>query len=521
MTILEAMRAAVGHYQAGRFNEAEQLFQAIIGQEPENPYALNFLGLVHKQRGQVKEAVALMRRSIANNPPIANLYTNFAGLLLTVGDLKGAEEVSQQAMEHDSQSAQAYLDRGQARWRMGRHEEAIVDFQQSIELDPTRFDAHSTFGLCLMDQGKLDQAIAELRQAVELDPENAVHRANLGTALLAAHRIDAAKTSYRQAIEAVPYEPMFHVSLGMALLTAGDYEAGWPEFDWRLQVPAINPLPRIYIQPRWDGTSMAGNTLLVYHEEGLNDSIQFARFIAKVAAGGVTVIVECRPDLAVLFKGVTGVAGVVLRGGDVLPSFNAHCSMLSLPTCLKIDLENLPNQTPYFSIPAARTDRMKKRIEQFAGEAKLRVGLSWSSAGPGLSPERDRLPQLSVLAPLADVPGVRWYGMGPAKVAGQSLNGTELVDLPISFSDFADVAAAIENLDLVISGDSAVAHVAGALGKETWTLLPYSADWRWLLDREDSPWYPSMRLFRQPAPHDWSTVAAKVADALRAKAAER
>ena len=521
MTILEAMRTAIGHYQAGRFNEAEQLFHAILAQQPEDPYALNFLGLVHKQRGQVKEAVALMRRSIANNPPIASLYTNLAGVLLTAGDLKGADEASQQAMEHDSQSAQAYLDRGQARWRMGRHEEAVADFQQSIELDPTRFDSHSTYGLCLMDQGKLDEAIAELQKAAEIDPENAVHRANLGTALLSAHRIDEAIASYRQAIEAVPYEPMYHVSLGMALLTKGDYDAGWPEFDWRLQVPSINPLPRIYIQPRWDGSPLAGKTLLIYHEEGLNDSIQFARFIANVAAGGVTVIVECRADLAVLLTGVTGVAGVVLRGGDALPSFDAHCSLLSLPMRSKINLENLPHQTPYFSIPVARTDRMKKRIEQFAGEAKLRVGLSWSLAGPGVSPERDRLPQLSVLAPLADVQGVRWYGMGPAKVAGQSLNGTELVDLPISFSDFADVAAAIENLDLIITGDSAVAHLAGAMGKETWTLLPYSADWRWLLDREDSPWYPSMRLFRQPAPHDWSTVAAKVADVLRKKVAER
>jgi len=519
MTILEAMRTAIGHYQANRFNEAEQLFQAILGQQPEDPYALNFLGLVHKQRGQMKEAVALMRRSIANNPPIANLYTNLAGVLLSIGDLKGAEEVCQQALEHDSMSAQAFLDRGQARWRMGRHEEAVADFQQSIELDPLRFDSHSTYGLCLMDQGKLDEAIAELQKAADIDPENAMHRANLGTALLSAHRVDDAAASYRQAIEAVPYEPMYHVSLGMALLTGGDYDAGWPEFDWRLQVPSINPQPRIYIQPRWDGSPIAGKTLLVYHEEGLNDSIQFARFIAKVAAGGVTVIVECRADLAVLFKGVTGVAGVVLRGGQELPSFDTHCSLLSLPMRSRINLENLPNQTPYFSIPSARTDRMKKRIDQFAGDAKLRVGLSWSNTAPGRPAELDRLPQLSVLAPLADVAGVRWYGLGPAMVAGQSLNGTELVELPTSFSDFADVAAAVQNLDLVITGDTAVAHVAGAMGKETWTLLPFSADWRWLLDREDSPWYPSMRLFRQPAPHDWTTVAAKVADALRAKVA--
>jgi hypothetical protein len=290
-------------------------------------------------------------------------------------------------------------------------------------------------------------------------------------------------------------------------LLLGDYPNGWRGYETRWRIPESFP-PRDFRQPVWDGSDISGKTVLLHAEQGFGDTIQFCRYAPLVAERGATVIVECQPPLAALLQTLAGVKQVVPRG-EPLPDFDLQCPLLGLPLRFGTTVETTPARVPYLHADEQRVARWREKIGQGDG---LRVGIAWAGAA-GYGNDQRRSLTLSSFAPLAQIEGIRWYSLqkgDAAKQAEHPRQGMHLFDFTSDLNDFADTAALIANLDLLICVDTAVAHLGGALGKPVWTMLPFCPDWRWMLGREDSPWYPTMRLFRQPTRGDWLSVMQRI-----------
>jgi len=307
--------------------------------------------------------------------------------------------------------------------------------------------------------------------------------------------------------------PDGHWNLALALLVQGHFPEGWEEYEWRWKTKGLLSPRQLLPQPLWDGRPLAGRAILLHAEQGLGDTIQFIRYLPLVAQRGGRVIVECQPELQRLVQAMTPDIPVLARG-QPLPDFAFQCPLLSLPKALGTTLATIPATVPYLHADAQNVQMWRDRL---AGHGSaLKVGLIWAG-NPHHKNDRNRSVKLASLAPLAQVPGVQFYSLQKGAAAAQAKTpppGMDLIDRTDDLQDFADTAAMIANLDLVIAVDTSVVHLAGALAKPVWTLLPYCPDWRWLLKRQDSPWYPTMRLFRQPEIGDWDSVIQQLAAAL-------
>ncbi len=334
----------------------------------------------------------------------------------------------------------------------------------------------------------------------------------LGNLLADRGRYDEAAVAFRRAIQLKPDYALAHWNLSLILLLWGDFENGWAEHEWRRRT-TVESHPREFEQPMWDGGDLHGRTILLHHEQGFGDMIQFVRYAPLVAERGGRVILSCPAELASLLREIPEIAEV--HDGDDLPEFDCHCPMLSLPFVFKTRLETIPAKTPYLKAPDESVARWREILG--AKNGKLRVGLAWAG-NPRRRLDRRRSVTLEQLEPLAMVKGIRFYSLQKSRTPQASAGvpaGMELIDLSDRLPDFAETAGAIENLDLVISVDTAVAHLAGTMGKPVWVLVGFVPASRWMLDRNDSPWYPTMRLFRQPAMDDWETPIAQIAQALK------
>ena len=298
------------------------------------------------------------------------------------------------------------------------------------------------------------------------------------------------------------------------MLTRGEFIPGWDEYEWRWRCKDFALFRRNFPQPQWDGSDLSGHTILLHTEQGFGDALQFIRYLPLVTQRGGRIIIQCQAELQRLFQIMAGDCPVMARG-QPLPAFDVHCPLLSLPRVFGTTLGTIPRQVPYLHAAHAMVENWRERLAVDAGS--LNVGLAWAGH-PAFKGDRLRSPRhLSLLAPLVKIRKARFVSLQKGEASNQTRNppeGMNLVDWTEELKDFADTAALIANLDLVISSDTAVVHLAGAMGKPVWVLLPFAPDWRWLLEREDSPWYPTMRLFRQPAIGDWDSVMQKVVDAL-------
>ncbi len=366
-------------------------------------------------------------------------------------------------------------------------------------------------GNTLKELKRYDDALASYDRALALEPGFAGAHHNRGVTLQELKRYDDALASYERASALRPDFVEAHWNESLVRLQLGDFHGGWRKYEqgWKT---GLRGEPRGFAQPRWTGAEpLAGRTLLLHVEQGFGDTIQFVRYAPLAAAAGARVILEAYPLLTTLLSEVEGVNAVVSRG-EPLPAFDLHCPLLSLPLAFGTELDTIPARVPYLTAPPARLARWGARLPRAGG---LRVGLAWSGRE---TPDPNRSVALAQLAPLFDLPGIHFVSLqkdvrdsDEAALRGRP----ELLHLGPDLADFADTAAVIEQLDLVISIDTAVAHLAGALGKPVWILLPFSSDWRWLLDRDDSPWYPTARLFRQDETRAWDTVIARVRAALK------
>jgi hypothetical protein len=396
----------------------------------------------------------------------------------------------------------------------GRLNEAAQIFQQILQVHPNHVQATYCLAECAFKGGQIPAAIELYTRCGVLEPRWPVCRVRMGFALLELQRIEDAEAAFRAAIDLDPNYPDGHYGLAWTRLAQGDFATGWQEMEWRLKCRAFAGKVRTFPQPHWDGSDLNGKTILLAQEQGHGDVIQYARYISMVADRGGRVLLGCAPILGSILKSIRGVAEIAPDPTN-LPHFDCQLTLYSMPRVFGTTLETIPAQVPYVHPDEALVRKWAQRVDRKS--KALHVGLCWAG---NPKHENDALRSLppEMLGFLAGVPNVRFYSLQKEQDLNTSrrLPATPVIlDWSVDLHDFADTAAAMMNLDLIISVDTSVAHLAGALARPVWTLLPFNADWRWMLDRSDSPWYPTMRLFRQSMRGDWTGVMFAVTAALR------
>lgn len=473
----EAMRLA----NAGRLTEAVPHFERARQLDPRNPVLHFNCGFALQQLNRLVDAAQAYRTAIELAPGFFDAWNNLSAAL------KAGDQV----------------------------DAAVIAARQAVALRPNSSPGYLNLGNALKAAGDWRGAENAYRQALAIEPSNPRNQLNLANTLREMGRIAEAMPLFREAVRTNPSFAEAHRDLAFAMLLSGDLQPGWIENEWRWQTPEMARQRRQYKQPAWNGESLAGRTVLVYTEQGFGDAIQFVRYVPLIAARGGRVILECQPALARLFRTVDGTTEVVIRGEE-LPAFDLHVPLLNLPRIFGTSLQSIPASAPYLRAPGEALAHVSNAIPH---SARRNIGLVWAGNPSHLNDRNRSLPP-QTLRPLFELSEIEFYSL---QVSG-SVRGTGspiqegwwcAADLSGRINDYADTAALIDRLDLVISVDTSVAHLAGAMAKPIWLLLPFAPDWRWMLGRDDSPWYPTMRLFRQPEPKDWAAVIHRVADALR------
>jgi hypothetical protein len=401
------------------------------------------------------------------------------------------------------QSAEAWNGLGESMRQTGNLVEAIHALRRATELNPNYSDAHLNLGIALGEHDKLQEAIDSINRAVQLDPQNPYAHCNSGIAQSFVMQLDLAEKSYQRAIELRPEYAVAHHALALLQLVQGRFEEGWRGYEYRWKLPTA-PKPYEFNRPKWTGEDLIGKTILLHTEQGLGDSLQFVRYVPLVARQAAKVYFYCQPPLIQLFSQLNDVT-LLTDPNQKIPPYDFHCPLMSLPLAFGTRLETIPAEVPYLHADEKLLQDWKPKLDW---SKKLRIGIVWSG-NPKHKSDRQRSIPLRALAPLGEFTDqIAFYSLqvGPPALQISEVPELKLIDLSADLQDFTDTAAVIQQLDLVISVDTATAHLAGALARPIWILLAYVPDWRWLLDRSDSPWYPTARIFRQTQAGDWSPV---------------
>jgi tetratricopeptide (TPR) repeat protein len=528
----EYYRAGLASSSQGEQSQAEWYFRQAIQIDP--AYAEVYANLADclAATGRLQESILYFREAARLKPQWADAH-NALGLALEK-DEKSEEAIRcyRRALEVKPDYLPACNNLGAALEHGGKLEEAAEWYRRALQLEPDRAEVHSNLGCVLIKMGNYAEAELHHRQAVELGPDLAQTHCNMGKMLTVQGRVREAVARYERAIELKPDYAKAHCDLGMVWMQMGDFERGWPEYEWRWRTPGRSARP--FTQPIWDGGPLQGRTILLHAEQGFGDTLQFIRYAPLIKQRGGRILVECQASLLSLLSSCRGIDRVIPQRAP-LPAFDVHAPLLSLPAILRTTLATIPAKVPYLAANANLARRWRKEINAALADGPgqnassnhspiitlhsppLKIGIAWQG-NPDHPNDRQRSLRLVQFAPLADLPGVRLFSLqnGPGtEQLTEAANRFPIVDLGSRFETFDDTAAAMANLDLVISVDSAVAHCAGALRVPVWTLLACVRDWRWLLKRQDSPWYPSMRLFGQAWGEGWGAVIARVVDTIR------
>jgi len=517
MTVDQALQQAVAFHHAGRVSEAESLYRQILSIVPNHPVALYNLGVIARQFNHNQVAVDLITRAMTLAPSAEGL-TFLGDLFMSLERLAEAEQAFGQALRLRPEEPATWANHATSLWRLKRPEEAKADYEQALKLDPNH--APSLHGLmnALGDIGDVQGALAAGKKAAELGTNTAGFWSDYGVAATEFLDIDTAIDAHERALKLDPTFGTAHYNLAQTLLMRGDFARAWPQHEWRWQSARFPSARRNFPCPQWDGSPMPDKTVFVHAEQGLGDAIMFARYLPMVARRA-KMVVECQAELVEMLKTVEGVGKIIPRG-EQPGEFEFHIPMLSLPLVFNTTRETIPADVPYVRADESKVAGWESRL---ADDRNSRIGIAW--AGSPIHPnDRRRSMKLEQFAPLA-IDGVSFYSLqkGPhASQAANGISGVKVHDLSPDLNDFTDTAALLMNLDLVISIDSAPIHAAGALARPVWVMLPFLPDWRWLLDRpDDTPWYPTMRLFRQDKPGDWDGVVRRVASELKRRVAQR
>jgi Flp pilus assembly protein TadD len=562
---------AISLHQSGDLAGAEAAYRGVLAREPGNGDAVHLLGVVRLQRGDCFGAIELIRRAILLKPGTAEYYANLGLALVRAGKvdegvgclsealrlkpgyveaminlavalrLKGrldeaiallrqaisiggenaealgelgrvlnlqkrfgeAAEAFGRAISVRPSSAATYNELGSALLADGKVAEAIAAHRRAVELSPGRAEFHCGLGIALRAGGLLEEAVSMLETAVKIDPKMAAGANNLGVALRDAGRVDESIRVLRGLVAREPGHAEGHWNLALSLLLAGDYANGWREYEWRRDKSGRH-WSEVYSVPAWDGSALNGRRLLVHCEQGFGDIIQFARFLPQLKAAGGEIIFAVPAELERLSRSSIDFARVI-RAGEAAEDVHVHCSLQSLPFLLGCEIKS---EAPYLKLDQSACDRWRGKLS--GSRKSLNVGLAWVG---NRRPDPLRSVRGELLMPLVRAQGVVFHSLqkgGEDREIRRLMDDGDVIDHSAELTDFAETGALISNLDLMISIDTSVAHLAGALGKPVWVMLPFSADWRWLVGREDSPWYGSARLFRQGKYGDWRAVIERV-----------
>jgi cytochrome c-type biogenesis protein CcmH/NrfG len=496
---------------------ARAQLQDRVQSNPEDVEGWFNLGILSRDAGQVAEAEEYFHRVVILAPMRSDACVELGLLRRNAADLHGAVAWYRRALDLDPQCVSARFNLANCARDEEAFDAAAADYSLILRMEPDHHGAWVNLGFVYQQQLRYAEAMQCYQQAMALRPDIAGTYVNIGNLLKAQNENEGAIAAYRAALQLEPGSAEAHHSLGLAYLTLGDFTRGWEQYEWRLRCRDTGGRigARTFARPLWRGEDPSGKTILVYAEQGYGDNIQFARFLPLLQERGAKVIFACYPHLVKLFSRFTGVDQLVaLEAQDELPQFDAYAALLSLPALLRIDPWQVSPVIPYLWGD-------EKRVRQWAGlktRGRIAAGLVWASNTRNLH-ARLRSLALSDLAPLLSRPDIDFYSL-QIESPGQSKAFPELrrniCFLGSAIETFEETAAIVENLDLVLSVDTAVAHLAGAMGKAVWVLLPYDADWRWLRERDDTPWYPGMRLFRQESLGRWDEAVAKVCRALAA-----
>jgi tetratricopeptide (TPR) repeat protein len=492
-----------------RSGEAAAAYEAAASLQPLSPLAWAGLGRARMAQGEAAAASAAFAAAVAQAPDRADLHVEHGNALRAARrDPAAALRAYEAALQIRPDHAVALCNSGCMLQDLGRFEDAIARIRAALRVRPEFAAAWRNLGTALQTLGHFEDAIWAYGSAIRHDPEDADAQTCLGAALNEAGRPDEAECAFAAALALSPDSADAHFNRGLALLKAGRLREGWAEHEWRWR--GILP-PHGIAQPQWRGEPAAGRRILLHPEQGFGDTLQFLRYVSLVAGRGLRVILEVPAPLLRLARGLPCVE-TLLECGEHRPEFDLHCPLMSLPFAFETRLTSIPCQVPYLAPPMECAARWRKLVPAAEG---LKIGLVWAGnprPGEPRSHFADlrRSVDLATLAPLAWVAGVRWFSL--QKDRSEDARGAifAFTDLMPAVTDFADTAALIGELDLVIAVDTAVAHLAGALGKPVWVLSRFDGCWRWLQGRDDTPWYPTMRLYRQESPGDWAPVVARL-----------
>ncbi|HEY9836969.1 MAG TPA: tetratricopeptide repeat protein, partial [Vampirovibrionales bacterium] len=495
---------AIAH-QGGKINTAVGYYkQAIVADSRYLPAYIN-LGAALRSLGRTSEAISYLAQAIAVDSHCLAAHYNLGNALSDEGHFHEATAHYRQVIALDAHHSQAHYHLGNALQELGQVTQAIAHIQEATTLEPSYTEAHNTLGNLFLKAGRITEAMACFQRAIALDSQYIDAQINLGTVFLEQHQITAAIATYHRALKIQPDSAEAHFNLALSLLTAGDFPGGFAEYEWRWRIKGYPALPHFEV-PRWEGSDLTGKTLLLYGEQGLGDTLQFIRYASLLAQQGIRVVAWVAAPLISVLKTVPGIEGVSSKPEELEP-FESWVPLMSLPRILGTTLTTIPATIPYLQPPASR----ELPIES----AGFKIGIVWAG-NPKHKTDYKRSCSLNIFQPLLTVPGVQFYSLQKGQ-AGETWQGKNLPihDLAPYLHDFGDTAAAISQLDLIITVDTSIAHLAGAMGKPTWLLLAYTPDWRWGLEGSDSPWYPSLRLFRQQQPGNWQEVGDRIAETLR------
>ncbi len=511
MPVAQIYELVEQHRGAGRLDEAEALLKQILAAKPTEPTAIHLLGIIAHQRGQLTQAIEHVKRAIELAPQTALFQANLGEMYRLAGRADFALEHGRRAVALNPDYPEALSNLGVAHYERKEYEEAAASHRRAIALRPSFAQAHSNLGNALHALRDFEGAVACYRRAVEINPRFADAWSNLGTSLHHSGHYEDAIYALRRAIALDPNNPNAHSGLGILLLMRGDFAEGWAEYEWRLKSTEVR-LPYLPQRP-WQGESLAGRHIYLNAEQGFGDTMQFARYVPLVAARAGKVTFRVQQGLAGLMR--ESLPGVEVLG-DRAPAathFDCESALLSLPSLFATRLETIPATMPYLRANREEAARWKARLPV----GMFKVGIVWAGNPEHVNDGRRSIP-FEQLAPLFAVPGVSFTSLqvGPRAADLKAHPQFGIADVAAELVGFAATAALIDALDLVITIDSAVSHLAGGQGKPTWLLTPWVSDWRWLLDREDNPWYPTMRLFRQVEGETWPTVIDRVAGELSA-----
>ncbi len=537
----------------GKYEEAEYIYRQIIEIEPSNIEAYRNLGNACLNQNQLEKAIACYQETLKLNPNYALGYCNLGAVFMRQGKIEDAIAYLQHSIELNPNHAVAYYNLGIGFELLEKIDDAMVCYQQAIALEPKNYLvannlgaifqkkgnlesalihfeeaiksnsnyalSYNNLGIVLQKQGKLEESIRYFEKAIALDAKYKEAYYNLGVSLWIESKLKEAVDYFSQAIELEQNDAEAHWNRGLILLQMGDYKRGFEDYEWRWRrLKLKKPLSVInwlsIPQPLWSGENLKGKTILLHAEQGFGDTIQFIRYAPLVQQHGGDIVIECHKSLVRLLASMDGIKNIVTTNNENIDiKFDVHASLMSLPKIMGTTLETIPQQIPYLIPPSSSIE-----VTIYVG-TQLKIGIVWASGYYKDTSESVDFYRVKYCPPnlffeILNIEGISLYSLQVGEDANVKYYHPKFQDLSSQIKDFGDTAAAIAKLDLVISVDTAVAHLAGALGKPIWLLLPCKPDWRWMLEREDSPWYPTMRLFRQKQPGDWAEVFARVKSAL-------